>query len=67
MMMLPKWRVASSNFTARQNFLNEIYDGFFRKIDNAYAKDKGIFYTKQEVVKFMIRMSDSLFQKAFWN
>lgn len=54
-----------TNFKGRQDFLNKVYDDFFRKIDKEVSKSDGVFYTRQDVVQFMIRISNDIFKKEF--
>ncbi len=54
-----------SNFKDKQEFLNKLYGDFFQKIDKELADEQGVVYTKQDIVSFMIRMSNSIFKQEF--
>ena len=52
-------------FEEKQAFLNEIYEKFFKKFDSKEAEQRGLVYTPQEIVKFMIRITDDILKKHF--
>ena len=53
------------SFEDKQAFLNELYEKFFKKFDSKEAEQKGLVYTPQEIVRFMIRITDDIVYKHF--
>lgn len=53
------------DFHEKQDFLNEIYEMFFKKYSKKNADKNGIVYTPQPVVKFMVYFTEQLLKKEF--
>ena len=49
----------------KQEFLNHLYEKFFHTFDSKRAERDGIVYTPQEIVEFMIHMTDQIMEKEF--
>ena len=52
-------------FEDKQAFLNELYEKFFKKFDEKEADQRGLVYTPQEIVRFMVRITDDILKKHF--
>jgi len=47
----------------KQSFLNNVYELFFQSYSKRNSDTKGIVYTPQAIVKFMVKFTNSLLQK----
>lgn len=53
------------NDTEKQNFLNNIYELFFKSYSIKNSDKNGIVYTPQSIVRFMVKFSNALFKEEF--
>ncbi len=49
----------------KQSFLNNVYELFFQSYSKKNADTKGIVYTPQAIVKFMVKFTNSLISNEF--
>ncbi|WP_437574630.1 type ISP restriction/modification enzyme [Sorangium sp. So ce887] len=54
-----------SDFSAKQAFLNTVYENFFQGFDAKTADTHGIVYTPQPIVKFMVKSVDDILKNEF--
>lgn len=53
------------DFVQKQEFLNTVYERFFRGFSVEVADTHGIVYTPQPIVNFMVRSVEDILQKKF--
>ncbi len=53
------------DFVQKQEFLNTVYERFFRGFSVEVADTHGIVYTPQPIVNFMVRSVEDILQKEF--
>ncbi len=53
------------DFVQKQEFLNTVYEKFFRGFSVEVADTHGIVYTPQPIVNFMVRSVEDILQKEF--
>jgi len=53
------------DYSAKQSFLNKVYEGFFRGINPKQADTMGIVYTPQPIVDFMVRSVEEILKAEF--
>ncbi|MEM1055329.1 MAG: type ISP restriction/modification enzyme [Bacteroidota bacterium] len=54
-----------ADWSAKQDFLNTVYEQFFQGFSARVADTHGIVYTPQPLVDFMVRSVDALLQRHF--
>jgi predicted helicase len=53
------------DYSAKQSFLNKVYEGFFKGINPKQADTMGIVYTPQPIVDFMVRSVEEILKTEF--
>ncbi|GER88640.1 hypothetical protein KDW_28020 [Dictyobacter vulcani] len=53
------------SWSARQDFLNTVYERFFQSFSTKQADTHGIVYTPQEIVDFMVESVDEVLKREF--
>ncbi len=54
-----------TDWAAKQDFLNTVYEQFFQGFSDRVADTHGIVYTPQPLVDFMVRSTDALLKRHF--
>lgn len=55
----------TSSFSEKQAFLNTVYERFFHGYSPKEADTRGVVYTPQPIVNFMVRSVEEILQKEF--